>query len=96
MKKIELSYLIGEGNYTWLHYPDGQRYLTSKTIKHYESLYLHFIRIHKKVLINPAYIKEISLLPGSQAKAVVLKNGQKLSISRRRWATIRPQLQKAV
>lgn len=91
-----LTYLIGERNYTWLYYSDGQKHLTSKTMKYYESMHIHFIRIHKKALVNPTYIKEISLSPDSQSKVVILKNGQKLSISRRRWATVGPQLQRVV
>jgi DNA-binding LytR/AlgR family response regulator len=85
MTEITLKYLTGESNYTWLHYSNGEKKLTTQTLKKYQETYPHFIRIHKKALVDPAYIEVIKSRPKSPDKIAVLIDGQELTISRRRW-----------
>jgi DNA-binding LytR/AlgR family response regulator len=92
MKKDVLIYLTGEGNYTWLHYLDGNKHLTAQTLKFLQTLLPNYIRIHKSILVNPACIRMIRAFPDSLSGAVVLHDGTELPVSRRRWASMRGQL----
>ncbi len=54
-----ITYLEGEGNYSFIHTSCGKRYLVSKTLKALaEHLDQKFLRIHKSYLININFIVE--------------------------------------
>ncbi|MFC5408030.1 LytTR family DNA-binding domain-containing protein [Larkinella bovis] len=53
----ELTHLVGEGNYTWLHYKNGKSVLNAYTLKTWHNQRLpHFIRIHKGTLVDPNHV----------------------------------------
>lgn len=88
-----LTHLTSEANYTWLHYRNGQKHLTARTLKFYETTFPSFIRIHKNALVNPAFISRIEPpLTQNDLGLVVLRSGEELTISRRRWLKIAHQL----
>jgi two-component system LytT family response regulator len=54
-----ISFLEGEGNYTFIYTNAGKRYLVSKTLKSLaELLDSNFIRVHKSYLVNANYVVE--------------------------------------
>jgi two-component system, LytTR family, response regulator len=71
------------GNYTNFYFTDKQVICSSKPLHDYEQI-LHdsnFIRIHKSCLVNLKHIKEYVRGEGG---SVILSNGNKLDVSRRR------------
>jgi len=82
---IEIVSCEADGNYTWIHLTNGEKLLSTKILKEYQNL-LHdsgFFRIHHQYLINLNYVKEF-LKKGSGY--VIMTNGDKLEISRRKKA----------
>lgn len=54
-----ITFLEGEGNYTFINTNAGKRYLVSKTLKSLaELLDRNFIRVHKSYLVNPDFVVE--------------------------------------
>ena len=54
-----ITFLEGEGNYTFIYTNAGKRYLVSKTLKSLaEILADNFIRVHKSYLVNSDYVVE--------------------------------------
>lgn len=54
-----ITFLEGEGNYTFIYTNAGKRYLVSKTLKSLaELLDSNFIRVHKSYLVNANYVVE--------------------------------------
>lgn len=54
-----ITFLEGEGNYTFIYTNTGKRYLVSKTLKSLaEHLNPNFIRVHKSYLVNSDYVVE--------------------------------------
>lgn len=54
-----ITFMQGEGNYTFIYINTGKKYLVSKTLK---SLTVHlnpnFIRVHKSYVVNADYVVE--------------------------------------
>ncbi|MFD2937574.1 LytTR family DNA-binding domain-containing protein [Spirosoma flavum] len=79
-----ISRLEGNGNYTIVHLQgDHKPLLVSQTLKRFESILPHFIRISKSMMVNPTVVQQVIR---EDAKVVYLKltNGLCLPISRRR------------
>jgi two-component system, LytTR family, response regulator len=77
-----ITQLEAHSNYTLFYFVDGNTLLVSKTMKEYLGfLDEHFVRIHKKFVINLRYLSQFDL---SEESCVLLKDGRKLSISRRK------------
>jgi len=54
-----ITFLEGEGNYTFIYTNAGKRFLVSKTLKSLaEILASNFIRVHKSYLVNADYVVE--------------------------------------
>jgi len=54
-----ITFLEGEGNYTFIYTNAGKRFLVSKTLKSLaEILASNFIRVHKSYLVNSDYVVE--------------------------------------
>jgi two-component system LytT family response regulator len=74
-------------NYTILMYSDGKHYLSSYTMKKVESrLELDspkFLRIHRAWIVNSSFIAFIT--KGSDGIEVIMTDGTKVPISRRRY-----------
>ena len=54
-----ITFMEGEGNYTFIFTNTGKKYLVSKTLKSLaEHLNANFIRVHKSYLVNSDYVVE--------------------------------------
>ncbi len=54
-----ITFLEGEGNYTFIYTNSGKKYLVSKTLKSLaEQLSAKFLRVHKSYLVNADYVVE--------------------------------------
>jgi DNA-binding LytR/AlgR family response regulator len=87
-----LIYIQATGNYSWLHWNDGQRILMPRTLKFYESQLSAswFVRTHRKCLINLHYIERMqAYYPANRGGLIYLRSGAVLPVSRRRWVAIR-------
>ena len=72
-----------EGNYTWIYTVNGEKLISTRILKDYQSLLedCGFFRIHHKHLINLEKISEY--IKGDQ-NLVVMQNGDRLTVSRRK------------
>ncbi|HEX8334820.1 MAG TPA: LytTR family transcriptional regulator DNA-binding domain-containing protein [Segetibacter sp.] len=77
----EVSYIESAGNYA-MFYTKERKYLHKETLQTLEeSLPSTFIRVHKSVIVNTAYIKELhSLMNGDYI--IKLKDGKEIKLSR--------------
>jgi DNA-binding LytR/AlgR family response regulator len=78
-----IIWLEGEGNYSWANFSDGHCCLLTHTLKRLESQLPTFLRIRRSASINPAHVLSFRRIDSRYAY-VILSNGIKLSISRRR------------
>ena len=54
-----ITFMEGEGNYTFIYTNTGKKYLVSKTLKSLsEHLKENFIRVHKSYVVNSDYVVE--------------------------------------
>jgi len=70
-------------NYCWLHFSNGKKTLTSKTLQWFEESLSskQFIRVHRTHLVNTAFISQY--LNHANGK-ILLQNGDAIGISRRK------------
>lgn len=75
-----LIYLKADGVYSEIYCKDGEKYVTSFNLGHYERLISEdgFIRIHRSYLINASEIKEYQ----TNDHQVILTNGTSLPVSK--------------
>ncbi len=87
----DITFLEGEGNYTYLCTRDRKRYIVSKTLKEFEKMLdgSLFLRIHKSHMVNLAYVQQG---PFNNDRQVRLIDGREVAISRRRMKEIATQL----
>lgn len=85
IQPAQILYLEGVSNYTRFYTTEGKQFLTSKTLGDYEDLLApyHFIRCHKSYLVNKNFIAY-----ADHESTLVLKNGAKLEVSKRRKAEV--------
>lgn len=83
VEESDIIYLSGENNYSWFYLKNDQSVLVSKPLGFYENLLRpsNFFRIHKKHLINLAYVKSFQR---GKSGMVTLLNGTELPLSYRR------------
>lgn len=76
----EITHCTADDNYTELHTGDERRFISARTLKDYEDMLapLGFIRVHRSSLVNRTAITHLD------DGHVVLKNGGRLGISRRK------------
>lgn len=76
----ELSHCTADDNYTELRTTDGRRFMSARTLKDYEDMLLPlgFLRVHRSTLVNKLQITHLD------DGHVVLKNGMRVEISRRK------------
>jgi two-component system, LytTR family, response regulator len=80
--KSDIIHLEGHSNYTLFYFVNGKTLLVSRTMKDYiDNLDDHFVRIHKKFVINLRYLIQFDL---KEEMCVLLKDGRRIAISRRR------------
>lgn len=73
--------LKADNNYTIIYLSDGKEIIVSKTLKDFEAILTdsYFIRVHRSDIINLIFLKEF-MSNGN----LILKDGTRLNISRRR------------
>ncbi|RYC70343.1 MULTISPECIES: response regulator transcription factor [Spirosoma] len=85
----QIAYFSGASNYTWLQLRNGDRQLLAKPLTYFEQRLPGFVRIHKTALINPMYVSQVfPPLRAKMAGAVLMEDGIKLPVSRRRWEQV--------
>ncbi|WP_229208835.1 LytR/AlgR family response regulator transcription factor [Dyadobacter luticola] len=76
-----ITFLEGEGNYTFIYTNTGKKYLVSKTLKSLaEQLNPNFIRVHKSYLVNADYV--VARLEDD--RMLKLSCGKEVMVSRRK------------
>ncbi|RZK38660.1 MAG: response regulator transcription factor [Pedobacter sp.] len=79
----DITHIEADSNYSVFNFVNSEKIAVSKVLKDYEEILPEnrFVRIHKSTIVNLAYIKEYNSKNGLQ---VVLKNGESITVSRRR------------
>jgi two-component system LytT family response regulator len=79
-------------NYTRFYFVDGSKLMVTKTLKEFDKMLSDhsFIRIHQSHLVNTNFIKEYTKQDGK----LVLKNGDKISVSSRKKSTLMDMISK--
>ncbi|MBD2757432.1 LytR/AlgR family response regulator transcription factor [Spirosoma validum] len=92
----DLMFLRATGNYSWLHWKNGQRILLPRTLKYYEPQLPSgwFVRAHRNCIVNVRYIERIEFLYPDKGGLVHLHSGDVLPVSRRRWVAIKKIFQR--
>ncbi len=81
----------GEGNYTSVIFPDKKPVLVAKTLVEFEELLAEhgFIRVHKTHLVN---LKHVTAYIRDEGGSIILSNGDRVTVSRRRKDMVRERL----
>lgn len=88
--------LEGDGNYTLFHLKGYQKPLmVSQTLKYFENQLPGFIRVSKSSFVNPEYIDRI-VKAQARSMYLLLTDGARVVVSRRRMAEIQATLQNYV
>ncbi|GAB4017853.1 LytTR family transcriptional regulator [Spirosoma sp. KCTC 42546] len=87
----KVLYLTGDINYCTLYLLDGKAILSSRTLKWYFERWPNFVRIHKAHLVNPDHIYSCVLSSSTDAH-LIMRNGARLTIGRRRIVDVIEQL----
>ena len=79
----DIVHIEADSNYSKFYLSNGDNITVSKVLKEYEEILPEnqFIRIHKSSIVNLDYLKEYNSKNGME---VILKNGDKIAVSRRR------------
>jgi DNA-binding LytR/AlgR family response regulator len=82
----EVILLKGDINYTTFYLESGKQKVVAHSIKFFEPfLETHgFLRVHRSFMINPNHVKEYN-----QGNFLMMTNGQKADISRRRKSVLK-------
>lgn len=91
-----IGYFEGETNngssYSYVHYIDFNKpQLVAVTLKYFERLLPGFVRVSRHALVNPAIIDKV-ISHNGRFKEILLTNGRRLIIPRRRVAPMYEQL----
>ncbi|WP_158795726.1 LytTR family DNA-binding domain-containing protein [Pedobacter sp. L105] len=79
----EIIHIEADSNYSVFHLENREKITVSRILKDYEEILPddQFVRIHKSSIVNLNYLKEYNSKNGLE---VLLKNGEKIAVSRRR------------
>ena len=79
----EIFYCQADSNYSYVSTKDGRKITASKSLNKFEEILdpSIFIRIHRSYIVNLNFIKQFSTVDGYE---ILLKNGTKLPVSRRK------------
>jgi two-component system LytT family response regulator len=82
--------LEADRSYTYIHLVNKRPFIASKTLKHFEEMLedFNFIRTHKSHLVNPLHITRLS----NDNEFVLLSDGSKVDVSRRKKEDVQKQL----
>ena len=88
----EILLLRGDGNYTHIYLTEGRVLLASRNIGYYETLLPteRFWRSHKTAIVNRSFIAAID------KKEVVLRDGTRLEVARRRRKELKTKTHKSI
>lgn len=88
----DILYLEGDGCYTIVHQCDGKKIMATSILSEFETWLpgRQFCRIHKSFVVNLRYVTEYVRNNGF---FLLLKNGEQLSIGRRRVQAVLEQMQ---
>lgn len=91
LKKDDIYRIEADNNYSVIHTKDGDKIISSKTLKYFEENIDSdvFIRIHKSHIIN---INQLKWIESHSSGLVVLRNGEKISIARRKKSSLLARL----
>jgi two-component system, LytTR family, response regulator len=78
----QILYIESDGNYSTIYFTNGEKYYTSRTLKHWLGYIssIEFIRPTRAIIINKKFISTFH----TKTKAIELVNGKIFYISRRR------------
>lgn len=80
-----ITFLEGDGNYTYVYTCAGRRYLICKTLKWLAcKLDSNFIRVHKSFLVNSDYVIGCA----DDGRALKMRCGNEAAVSRRKTKEI--------
>ena len=80
-----ITFLEGDGNYTYVYTCAGRKYLICKTLKWLAcKLDSNFIRVHKSFLVNSDYVMECT----EDGRALKMRCGNEAAVSRRKTKEI--------
>lgn len=82
-----IVWVRAEGNYSWIHFSNGHRYLGSQTLKWYEQRLTSFLRIHKSSLVNPDHIVAVERRDNNEWH-VVMSDRAAVPVARRRYKAV--------
>ena len=88
----EINYCRGDNSYTEIHLINGKKITISKTLKYIVELLptnQQFYRIHKSHSVN---LNKVDFLKTKEPAYVVMKNGERLKVARRRLPKFRNYL----
>lgn len=87
----DIIYIEADSNYSVFHLANKEKITVSKVLKEYEEILPdnQFVRIHKSSIMNLNYLKEYNYRNGHE---VLLKNGEKIAVSRRRASDLAEKL----
>jgi two-component system LytT family response regulator len=79
----DIIHIAADSNYSTFYFANNDKITVSKVLKEYEEILPdnQFVRIHKSSIVNLNYLKEYNSRNGLE---VILKNGEKIAVSRRR------------
>ncbi|HEY0676944.1 MAG TPA: LytTR family DNA-binding domain-containing protein [Chitinophagaceae bacterium] len=82
--------LEADRSYTHIHLLNKRPFIASKTLKHFEDMLeeFNFIRTHKSHLVNPRHVTRLT----SDNEYVLLSDGSKVEVSRRKKEDVQKQL----
>jgi two-component system, LytTR family, response regulator len=81
----QITFLEGDGNYTYVYTCAGRKYLICKTLKWLAcKLDSNFIRVHKSFLVNAAYVIGYA----DEGRALKMRCGNEAAVSRRKTKEI--------
>jgi len=83
LNKEEIVFCQADSNYSYVHTIDNRKITTSKSLNSIEELLdpAIFTRVHRSYVVNLNHIKQFSTADGYE---ILLKNGTKLPVSRRK------------
>ena len=79
----DIIHIEADSNYSVFYLTNNEKITVSKVLKEYEEILPddQFVRIHKSSIVNLNYLREYNSKNGLE---VILKNGDKIAVSRRR------------
>ncbi|MGR3811273.1 LytR/AlgR family response regulator transcription factor [Jiulongibacter sp. NS-SX5] len=91
-KSSDIIYLKADYNYTFLQFKNNDSFTSSYTLKTFQKALEdneNFKRIHRSCVVNMSYVRKVS----NDETQLILRNGEKLSISRRQKRSILSKLE---